>query len=525
MARDLELAIDVENVVKMYGPTRALDGVGLQVEHGESRALAGRNGAGKSTLIGVLTGMVTPDSGRVTLSRPAAPAGTAIQADHNAPTIACVYQKSTLVPNLSAAENIALGMYPQRRGGLVDWRAIDDQALRLLGEWGAERVASRLVGDLAPVERKIVEICRASARGASALLLDEPTAGLDEGAAEHLFDNLEQARKRGVTLIYVSHHLDELYKVCDSITVIRDGKDIHTGSIHSLAVNDIVHLMVGDTPQTEPEEFMPRRRRVDVDSADEVLAAHDVVLDGWPGPTGLVVHGGECLGLTGLDGAGHVAMARAMAGFVEPASGQVLLSGRALPVGDIRRAIDAGVGFVPEDRHESGFVPAMSVEENATMTILKSLSGRVGLVRSGQRRQRYMGLADEWSIKASGPGQAISELSGGNQQKVVLARALASDPRAIVLINPTAGVDVAAKESIYHTIGLLLEQGRAVVICSSDDADLAICDRVAVMFKGRLHTELTAPWSERDLVTAVQGGDPKDTPADTEVDPHPRPTH
>jgi simple sugar transport system ATP-binding protein len=496
-----ELAIDISAVTKAYGPTQALGGVDLKVGIGQSRALLGRNGAGKSTLIGVLTGLVRPDSGRVVVrgatDGPAEGRGGA--------SIACVYQKSTLVPGLSASENIGLGHYPLRGPGVVDWPTMRRQAHQLLAEWGFGHVVDQLVDELEPLERKVVEICRALARGPRILLLDEPTAGLDEGACQKLFGQLAAARQRGVTLLYVSHHLDEIFKVCDGVTIMRDGRDVFNAAIEDLTVQQIVDEMVGPSAsQAAPAATAARLRKTRNDEP-VALRVHDLSLDSALSGVDLQIRRGECIGVTGLDGAGHIQLAQAIAGVVRPDAGTVEVTGRPVPPGDAAEAIRAGIGFVPEDRHESGFIPGMSCEENATLTILDRLRGPLGLISGRRRAERYQTLSQTWSIKASGPHQATEELSGGNQQKVVLARALASEPTVVVLINPTAGVDVTAKESIYRSLTELQAAGCAVLISSSDDADLAICDRVTVMFRGRVHGELDAGWEEPALVAAVHG--------------------
>jgi len=503
-----DFAINIQGVRKEYGPTVALAGVSLQVRRGESRALLGRNGAGKSTLIGVLTGLVNPDQGTVevhgTEGGPAEGAGSS--------TIACVYQKSTLVPDLTAAENISLGDYPKRSGGRVDWAAMRVRARKLLADWGFEHIADRTVADLEPVERKVVEICRALARGPKILLLDEPTAGLDEGGCQQLFRQIAVARSRGVSLIYVSHHLNEVFQVCDSVTVLRDGRDIATELIADLTVQKIVDLMVGQAAEraeaeeaADPEHAAALTASVDSSDAAVAISVTGLKVGDRINGVDLQIRRGECVGFTGLDGAGHVQLAEAMAGLVAPTSGTIEVNGKKIRGGSIRECIDAGIGFAPEDRHISGFVPGMSNEENSTMTVLERLRNKIGFINGARRVKQYHTLASAWSIKAAGPTQSTEELSGGNQQKVVLARALASDPTVLILIHPTAGVDVTAQESIYRTLKELAQAGCAVVICSADDVDLEICDRVIVMFKGEKHEEIPRGWDERTLVASVQG--------------------
>src|SRR6476620_10071861 len=376
-----DFAINIQGVRKEYGPTVALAGVSLQVRRGESRALLGRNGAGKSTLIGVLTGLVNPDQGTVevhgTEGGPAEGAGSS--------TIACVYQKSTLVPDLTAAENISLGDYPKKSGGRVDWAAMRVRARKLLADWGFEHIADRTVADLEPVERKVVEICRALARGPKILLLDEPTAGLDEGGCQQLFQQIAVARSRGVSLIYVSHHLNEVFQVCDSVTVLRDGRDIATESIADLTVQKIVDLMVGQAAEraeaeeaADPEHAAALTASVDASDAAVAISVTGLKVGARVNGVDLQIRRGECVGFTGLDGGGHVQLAEAMAGLVAPTAGTIEVNGKS-----IRECIDAGIGFAPEDRHISGFVPGMSNEENSTMTVLDRLRNKIGFINAG----------------------------------------------------------------------------------------------------------------------------------------------
>jgi simple sugar transport system ATP-binding protein len=495
-------AIAIENVHKAFGPTKALNGATFHVRRGESHALLGRNGAGKSTLISVLTGLVVPDTGLVELRGDDSGPVEAPGSD----SIACVYQKSTLVPGLTAAENISLGAYPTKSLGAVDWRAMRERGSGLLDEWGFARIIDRRVEDLEPLERKVVEVCRAMSRGPRILLLDEPTAGLDDGACNELFDQINQARARGVTVVYVSHHLDEIFKVCDAVTILRDGRDVEHTVIGDTSVEQIVSVLAGDGAGKVAEEVAELSTTdLDRQHGDVALQAHEISVGDSIQAFDLEIRAGESVGLTGLDGAGHIQAAQALVGQLKTSTGTIDVNGHAVRPGSIRSAIDAGIGFVPEDRHHSGFAPELSVEENATMTVLDKIRNAAGFVSKTSRRKRYNTLSQTWTIKASSPGQAVQERSGGNQQKVVLARALASDPKVLILIHPTAGVDVTAKESIYRSLRKLQRDGCAVLVVSSDDDDLEICDRVLVMFKGQLHTELPHPWTERDLVAAVQG--------------------
>lgn len=490
-------AILVEGVSKSFGPTKALDSINLTIERGDSRALIGKNGAGKSTLMSILTGLVHPDSGSVTVVDE--------NGDTGFSTVGCVYQRSTLVPAATAAENIALNRYPTRRR-VIQWRQVRRDAVAALRDWGSEEIADTPVELLDPLERKIVEICRVLASGPKILLLDEPTAGLDRPAVRKLFDNVKRARARGVTVIFVSHHLHEVFEVCDSVTVLRDGRTVMSDKLERLTVPDLVQAMVGETAAEAQREVLAHTAETRVDTSGvPVLAVRGLVAEPKVHSVDLELRAGECVGLTGIDGAGHMQVAQLLTGQVSPDAGEVALDGTAVRLGSIPAAIRAGIGFTPEDRHLSGFVPYLSVAENATLGILPQLTGRFRLISGSRRDAAYGRLAEEWSIKAKGPHQAAEELSGGNQQKVVLARSVATEPKLLVLVNPTAGVDVQAKRSIYSTIDDLKRRGQSVLVVTSDDGDLEICDRILVMFEGSISAELHPPFSERQLAAAVQG--------------------
>ncbi len=485
-------AVQATNVSKSFGATQALGGVSMTVNSGSSVALLGRNGAGKSTLISIITGLLAPDSGKIVF-------GDGTRGHDQA--VGCVYQKSSLIGGLSAAENICLQSFPRSRFGAIDWAEVRRRGRKQLTEWGCEHAADKLVDDLDPVERKIVEISRILSLNPDVLLLDEPTAGLDYAGAQRLFKHIHEARGRGVSVIYVSHHLDEIFDVCDTAVVLRDGEVVMDQQLEGLAVDDLVNAMVGDIGNT---------RRIEqpttlIGDAEPVAAVSSLSVHPRCEDVSFTVGPGECVGITGLDGSGHVQIAEALCGLAPADGGTITLRGNPVKSTDVRGRIAAGIGFVPEDRNNGGYVPALSVAENATLPVMHRITNPVRMIRTKMREQMYRSLAAEWSIKAWGPGQPVEQLSGGNQQKVVLARAVSSDPELLVLMNPTAGVDVAAKRSIYETIKLFAGRGKAIVIVSSDDEDFSICHRVLVMFHGAIHRELTAPFSDADLSKAIQG--------------------
>ena len=511
-ARDTEAAvISVRSVSKRFGSTQALAEVTMSVSSGEVRGLVGRNGAGKSTLVSLMTGVDRPDVGEISVAgRAPTPGG---------PDLACVYQHSRLVPALSVAENLVLGHQPKRMRGWIDWRRVNDYARSELRVWGLDHLASKLVESLTPVEAKIVELCRALAQGPRILVLDEPTAGLDARDAERLFTVVEDVKAGGTTVVYVSHHLNEIYRLCDVVTVLRDARHVITAPVTELDLPALVAAMVGDDGYTVPGNPEPDGN----DGAHETGGRSDerpmrtirLRVRGLEVPRrvecfDLEVEAGDCVGIAGIEGSGKAEVGAVLAGILRPAAGSVAVDGRNVPLGNVRGAVAAGISYVPPDRHAQGLVPQMSVSDNTTLPVLRRLARRPipGLpliVRPVARERAFQQLAEQWEIVASSPRQPIAELSGGNQQKCVMARGLASEPAVLVLHNPTAGIDVAAKASIMRTIADFLGEGACCVVISEDADDFALCSRILVVVGGRLTSRLESGWSESDLVCAMQG--------------------
>jgi len=486
-------------VSKRFGPTEALRDVSLAVPVGETRALVGRNGAGKSTLVGILTGLVRPDGGDVRfLGRPAPPV-TARERWRE--LVGCVYQRSTVIPTMTVGENIFLNAYPERRGGFLSWRAIRAEGRRLLDEWGIEADVDARASELPPGQRQLVEIVRALRLGSRFIILDEPTAQLEAAEIDLLFTHMRHLHDAGVSFLYISHHLDEIYEVCDSVTILRDGRVVLSAPVQGLGKEEIVHAMVGEAGVTRAlAQAAPRSASSGV-NRKPVLAVRDLAWQRWFSNINLDVYPGECVGLAGLAASGKSQLADAIIGLIKPDGGRVLLNGRAVPPGRVDRAIDYGLGYLPGDRQTQGFCPDLSVEENITMTVLDDL----GLWRSidyGRRGSRALALIDRMQVLVSTPQQRPVELSGGNQQKMVFGRAVASNPQALVLVSPTAGVDVASKRVLLEAI---TEAGTAVLLVSDELEELAICDRVIVMFAGSIVREFARGWQDPAMVGAMEG--------------------
>ena len=509
-------------VEKRFGTTRALRGVDLSIAAGQCLGLVGRNGAGKSTLVSILSGLSEPDAGTVRFG--AAPAPRVGDVARWREWIATVFQHSMIVPHLSVAENVFLGATP----AVVSWRAMRRRTRDIMGEWGLDIAPETPCRELSVEQLQVVEIARALARGAKCVLLDEPTAALERQAIQRLFDRVRQLTAAGVAVLYISHHLEEVFEICQDVAVLRDGELVLHAPTASLSKDDLIAAMVGGVataaanaaPQAEPAAAA----RVPV--AGDLVLSDTVPGDTAPGDVVLAVDGltsdsargrlsgvslrvrvGEVVGVTGLLSAGVATTGRVIAGAEAAASGEIRLRGRRIPPGKRAAAQRAGIGYIPEDRRAEGFVAHLGVAENTTMTIMRELSDRLGLLVPRRRAAAAAPFTSRLSLVSSGPRQPVAELSGGNQQKVTVARTLAHHPSFIVAITPTRGVDVASKELLLSSLAdVAATSGAGVLLCSDELSDLVICDRVVVLVRGEVFTEFNDPPFDRDaLILATEG--------------------
>jgi simple sugar transport system ATP-binding protein len=497
--------VEASAIDKRFGTTVALDAVSLAIRPGESRALVGRNGAGKSTLVAILTGLQPADAGEVRFD--GSPAPSLADRERWRRRIACVYQRSTVIPALSVVENLYLNRQAER--GAISWPRLRREGRALLREWGLDVDPARPASDLSVDQRQMVEIARALSLGARIIVLDEPTAQLDAPAIQRLFERIRALQAQGVTFLYISHHLQEIYEVCETVTVLRDARHVVTDSLANVPQDALVEAMTGEAAGLH--EVGTDRELVGA-AAPAVLEARGLTLPGHYAQVSLTVRAGEVVGLAGGGASGTVELGETLSGLRRPASGTVAIAGLTVAPGNPRAALDAGRGFVPEDRHREGLVPLLSVAENITMPIAHRL-GRFGWISPARRAEIAGRFMTDLDIKASGPSQPVNGLSGGNQQKVVTARSLANRPRALVLLTPTAGVDVRAKQSLLSAVDAVARDGTGVLIVSDDVDDLRPCDRVLVMFRGTVTDEKPRGWSDRSLVAAMEGvgsGEPHD---------------
>lgn len=492
-----------QGIWKAFGETQALRDVSLEVASSECHGLVGRNGAGKSTLVATFTGLIRPDRGVVKFGTEVAPA----LADRAAwqRQVACVYQKSMVVPSLTVAENVFLNRTTGNDHGIVNWRVMRSRARQVMLDWGFDLDVNRLVRDLSVEQRQVVEIARALSVGARFLILDEPTASLEKAAIERLFERIRRLKESEVGILYISHHLEEIYEICDRVTVLRDGERVLSQLVGEIKQDRLVEAMVGVAPQrmTEIAALNPV-----IASGLPLLEISHLRIQATLGPVQDVsfsVSKGECVGLVGLQGSGTATVADTIVGLVKPISGEIRLDGKPIQTGRVDATLRQGVTYVPEDRHARGFIPYLGVGENLTLCILDHVSNR-GIVSLSAGNAVAAGLVEQLGIVASGLKQPVGQLSGGNQQKVVVGRALARRPSVLVAVSPTVGVDVAAKESLLNVISAARDGGTAVLLVSDDLEDLRICTRLLVMVKGKLIKEyLEPPWDRHELIAAVEG--------------------
>jgi ribose transport system ATP-binding protein len=502
MSADSQPLFDMRGIRKAFGATVAVDGVDLSVAPGEVCAIVGQNGAGKSTLMGILAGALRPDAGSMTLG--GAPYHPEHPLDARRAGVAMIYQELSLAPHLSVAENILLGMEPTwGASGLLKRDEMRRRAADVLVRLGHPEIASNATaGSLSPASQQLVEIGRALAVGCRVLVLDEPTSSLARDDTRRLFELIGELKRQGHAIVYISHFIEEVKEVADRIVVLRDGRVVGGGMAAQLSATEIVQLMVG----RPVDALYPHSARTQGDAILEVAGY-------GPAAATLTLHRGEIVGVAGLLGAGRTRFLRSLFGLEPVRTGRVRLatwSGPARP----HERWQQGMGFLSEDRKDEGLAGALSIANNMTLSRLDGL-GPGPFVLKGHQDRAAASWMERLGIRARGPRQAVSELSGGNQQKVAMARLLHHDVDVFVLDEPTKGIDVASKAQIYELIDSLVSASpgagrtspKAVLMVSSYIPELlGLCDRVAVMCRGRLGTPRpVGEWTEHALMLAATG--------------------
>lgn len=498
-----EPVLELVSATKEFLGTRALDDVSFALRPGEVHALVGENGAGKSTLIKLLTGVYRPDAGE--LRHRGRPVSFTRPAQAQQAGISTIYQEVNLVPLRSVAANVFVGREP-RRFGLIDWRRTEAEAAELLAGYGIHVDVRRPLGTLGVGTQQMVALARAVSTEADVVIMDEPTSSLEPREVETLFAVVERLHADGVAILFVSHRLDELYRICDRVTVLRDGRVVHTGPLAELPRIELVSRMLGRSVgdirahgvtaiSAHEAAGEPLLRAEHLSSAPRLT---DVSVDVRPG---------EVVGLAGLLGSGRSETARAIVGAFPLDGGSVLVAGKPVRRGSVAAAVRAGIGLLAEDRKADGIVPTLSVRENIVLAALPRLS-RFGVVSRARQDRIVEAFMTRLRIKAAGPDQLVGELSGGNQQKVLLARWLATEPRVLLLDEPTRGIDVGAKAEVQALVDELAQEGLAVLLISSDLEELVDgADRLVVLRDGAVVGELSGDEVDTDHVLAAIAAD------------------
>ncbi|HEY4190689.1 MAG TPA: sugar ABC transporter ATP-binding protein [Candidatus Limnocylindrales bacterium] len=484
------------DISKQFGATQALGGVSLDLRAGEVHALVGENGAGKSTLVKILAGVHQPDSGTIRID--GEPTVIAGPAQARALGIAVVHQEPRLFPDLSVAENVYIGHAPAGPLRTVDWGATRRAAKALFQELDVRFDVQAPVRGLSMADQQLIEIAKALSFDAGVLILDEPTASLSAHEVERLFTIVRGLRDRGVAILFVSHRLGEVFDLCDTATVFRDGRHVITTATSELTTADLIRHMVGRAVSLFP--------KVETAVGDVLLEVEGLTRTGEFEDIGFSVRAGEIVGMAGLVGAGRTEVARVLFGIDQRDAGEIRVAGRPVHFSSPSQAMTAGVAYLPEDRHQEGLVLDFSIAENVTLPILPRLFPRL-LVRSSVERSVAREYTDQFRVRMTGVDQLVGALSGGNQQKVVLAKWLASKPTVLILDEPTRGIDIGAKVEVHRIISELAASGLAIVLISSDLPEvLAMSDRILVLHEGRITAEIPrAIATEEGVMYAATG--------------------
>ncbi len=505
MTAGRETLLRTEGISKRYGSVQALHPVDFEIGRGEVRALVGENGAGKSTLIKIITGTVRPSSGRMWMSQAAVEFESPKDAQEAG--IAAVHQELPLLAMRSVAENVFFGREP-RRFGLIRWPDMYEATRNALLQIGAELDPRATVSRLNAAQRQMVAIARSVSLGANLLVLDEPTSSLSAHEVELFLDVVRRLQANGTAIILVSHRFDELYAVCDSVTVLRDGRAVLTSSLRGLDRAELVSLMLGTGKNELCTGLTAFGRRARSNHArTELLRARNLSREPALKDVSIDVRSGEIVGLAGLLGSGRTETARAIFGADRYASGTVMVDAKPVQPHSPRSAIHAGMGFVSEDRKVDGIVPEMSVADNLTLSALPLLS-RFGFISRRRQLEQVAKYVGQLRIKVASPSQKIRELSGGNQQKVLLARWLCRRARVLILDDPTRGVDIAGRAEIQAAIRDLAEAGAGVVLISSElDEIVEGSSRTVVLRDGRVVSTLQGDDVTREAIMRAMAGD------------------
>lgn len=496
-----DMILKVQNICKSFSGIPVLNNVDFSIAKGEIHALMGENGAGKSTLIKIITGVYTKDSGEFYYN------GQEVQINSRGDAvklgISTIFQELSLIPTLTVAENIYLGRENTNRFGSIRKKERYQKAKELIERYHFPISADDKVENLSIAQKQLVEILKALSIDASILIMDEPTASLTTTESNHLFKIIRELAASGVSILYISHRMEEVYALSDSITVLRDGTKVGTYRKNEVTPEDIIRCMIGKDIDESESYAVP----IDTEGKEPVLTVRNLKIPGIIRDVSFDVYPGEILGLSGLIGSGRTDIVRAVFGLDPTSRGEVKIRGKKLSLRSIKEAAANGIGFVPEDRAQEGYVPLMSIEQNLVSCNFDWIN-RGGVFSNPVKEKAVSAEAiRRFNIKPNMPEQLVSNLSGGNQQKVVLGKWLERDLALLMVDEPTAGVDVGAKDEIYHLIRELVKKGSAVILVSSDLNELLkLSNRILVLRGGRIERELPGGSVNEEQILAIASG-------------------
>ena len=488
--------LEIKNITKTYPGVIALDNVSFDVEKGEILALIGENGAGKSTVIKSISGAIAPDSGTIVIDGKEYDRLTPSQA--KGAGIGVVYQELNLVPSLSIMENIFLGDRVGKTRFLPDFHKMKKKSEEIMADLGVKIDVSTQVQMLSTAQMQIVEIAKAVVKNCKVLIMDEPSASIPMTEVENMFRIVRRLKEKGVSVIYISHRLEELFELCDRVTVFRDGKFVVTRNVKDITKKELIQYMIG----RELTEKFPERI---VQIGEPVLQVKNLTGNG-DFHINMELHKGEILGLAGLVGAGRTELAKMLCGDVKPEQGEIIVKGKQMKAASAADGVEAGIGLVPEDRKLEGVFLDYTIEWNIPIMSMKKIShmGIVNFKKADEMTDKYV---NRLGIKTPTVKQLVRNLSGGNQQKVVVAKVLAADNDVLIFDEPTRGIDVGAKQEIYKLMNQLVEEGRSILMISSEMEELlGMSDRILVLHEGRVSGELSKNDFSQDRVLELASG-------------------
>lgn len=490
-----ETILEMRGIAKAFSSVYALKNVDFSLEKGKVMALVGENGAGKSTLMRILTGIYDYDEGEIFYHGKQIRFQNALESRKAG--IAIIHQEFNLFPNLTAAENIFIGDKSVQRHGLVDWATLNRKAQQLVDSIGGTFSAIEKVQDLTVQNQQVVEIVKSLAANAEIIVMDEPTSALPESEVQHLFTTIRGLKERGTSIVYVSHRLNEIFEICDDITVLRDGVTAFRSKVSGTSQEEVVAQMIGK----EIGDLYPKE---DAQISGEVFRVEGLADGNTIKDLSFSIRQGEILGLYGLVGSGATECPESLFGIVKPTTGRFYIKGKEVRLGSPAAAVKHNIAYVPPDRHRQGIIKQLSIQFNLTLSVIRKLC-RGGIIQTSQERSMVDDHIQKLRIKCAGPGQKVTYLSGGNQQKVVIAKWLAAAPELLILNDPTRGVDVGAKAEIYALISSLACAGLAIIITSSEIGEiLGMSDRILVLNNGRVSREFSrGEASQRILLSAA----------------------